>query len=72
LNEAEKKAYLVNKQNANNPEWQKKVGPYKQISDTVIRNGIEIFDILNQELHERGFEGSLYGRQRILNNMLKD
>ena len=43
----------------------KKVGPYKQISDTVIRNGIEIFDILNQELHERGFEGSLYGRQRI-------
>ena len=72
LNQAEKKAYILNKNNADNPEWQKKIGPYKEISDKVIRNGIEIFDILNQELHERGFEGSLYGRQRILNNMLKD
>jgi hypothetical protein len=52
LNEAEKKAYLVNQQNANNPEWQKKVGPLKQISDKAIRHGIEIFNILNKKMHE--------------------
>ena len=51
LNEAEKKAYLVNKQNANNPEWQKKVGPFKQVSDKAIKHGIEIFHILNKKMH---------------------
>ena len=51
LNEAEKKAYLVNQQNADNPEWQKKVGPLKQISDKTIRHGIEIFNILNKKMH---------------------
>ena len=51
LNEAEKKAYLVNQQNANNPEWQKKVGPLKQVSDKAIKHGIEIFNILNKKMH---------------------
>ena len=51
MNEAEKKAYLVNKQNANNPEWQKKVGPFKQVSDKAIKHGIEIFHILNKKMH---------------------
>jgi len=55
LNEAEKNAYRLNNINANNPEWQRKIGVPEKITDKAIIFGIDTFNFLNKQIQEMDF-----------------
>jgi len=52
LNEAEINAYQLNRINADNPEWQRKIGVPEKISDKAIIFGIDTFNFINKQIHE--------------------
>jgi hypothetical protein len=52
LNEAEKNAYELNRINANNPEWQRKIGVPEKITDKGIIFGIDTFNFINKQIQE--------------------